>query len=229
MREIPQEIIYKVMRELLEKIYFPFSWGKDTLFYLYYFQKGEEEELIKSLNYFKDFQTWIIKNKSKFNKLIGKLNEIKDLRGEILVILRTTEDLNNISPIIGEIKNLIYQENITLPEDILIPDIESLSYENFLWETLSFYLKMVKFITFTINFDKFPKLSERFKGKKLYEYNTPYKIEEEKSFLQNLILAICGIPGFEEIEFLLLNSISLNGKYLSESLEIKENIFIFHK
>lgn len=229
MREIPQEIIHKVMKDTLEKVYFPFSWGKETLFYFHYFQKGEEEKLIKSFNYFKDFQNWMIKNKSKFNKLIRKLNKIKDLRGEILVILRTTEDLNNISLIIDDIKNLIYQENIILPKDILIPDRKSLSYENFLWEILSFYLRMIKFITFAINFDKFPKLSERFKGKKLYKYNTPYKIEEEKNFLQNLILAICGIPGFEEIEFSLLNSISFKRESLPETLEIKEDIFIFHK
>ncbi|MGB9767443.1 MULTISPECIES: DNA repair protein Rad50 [Dictyoglomus] len=229
MKDIPQEIIHKVMRDLLERIYLPFSWGKETLFYFYHFQKGEEEKLIKSFNYFKDFQNWMIKNKSKFNKLIRRLNEIKDLRGEILVTLRTTENLNNISLIIDDIKNLICQENIILPEDILIPDMKYLSYENFLWEVLSFYLKMTKFITFAINFDKFPKLSERFKGKKLYKYNTPYKMEEEKSFLQNLILAICGVPGFEEIEFSLLNSISPKRNSLPETLEIKDDIFIFHK
>ena len=229
MKEIPQEIIHKIMKDLLEKLYFPFEWGRETLFYLYYFQKGEEDKLIRSFKYYKDFKKQISKREDEFNKLIKKLKEIKDLRRNILLKSRSSQELKDISLIVGDIKKLINKLEIILPEDIIPPEKESLSYENFLWETLSFYLKMAKFITFAINFEKFPKLSERFKGEKIYEYNIPYKIESEKTFLQNLILAIGGIPGFEEIEFSLLNSISSKEDKTPESLEIKEDFFIFHK
>ncbi len=229
MKEIPQEIIHKIMKDLLEKLYFPFEWGRETLFYFYYFQKGEEEKLIKSFKYYKAFKNQISQKEDELNKLVKKLKEIKDLREKILLKARIPEEINDVSLIIDDIRKLINKLEIILPEDIVPPEKESLSYENFLWETLSFYLKMTKFITFAINFEKIPKLSERFKGEKIYEYNIPYKIESEKNFLQNLILAICGIPVFEEIEFSLLNSISSKEDKIPESLEIKEDVFIFHK
>jgi len=69
MKEIPQEIIHKIMKDLLEKLYFPFEWGRETLFYFYYFQKGEEEKLIKSFKYYKAFKNQISQKEDELNKL----------------------------------------------------------------------------------------------------------------------------------------------------------------
>lgn len=231
MKPLPKEILHIILKDTLERIYFPFLWGKEALYYLYYFQKGEESEVVSSLKEYKNFQEWSNDNLSNLDKLIKKLNKIKDLRSDFLISLRNNKkELERLNNIIKDVENFLLINKIPIPKDIQVPKREILGWENFVWESLSFYLKLTKFITYSINFKAYPKLSKsfHFKGKKVYKPNTPYKIKEEKDFLVNLLLAWCGIPSYEEIEFSLINNIHfLKEEIESQSIEISEDVFIF--
>lgn len=232
MRPIPKKILNTILKDTIEKIHFPFLWGKETLYYLYYFQKGEENELLNSLKAYKDFQEWSNNNISKLDEFIEKLNKIEDLRDKFLDGLRhNKKEIVKLKDLIKDIEDIILKNLIPIPKDIQIPKKEILGWENFVWESLSFYLKLSRFITYSINFKVYPKISNNFyfKGKKVYIPNTPYKIEEEKEFLINLFLSWCGIPISEEVEFSLINNVYLEEKGEPQSMEIIEDIFIFRK
>ncbi|HOJ92128.1 MAG TPA: DNA repair protein Rad50 [Dictyoglomaceae bacterium] len=233
MKQVPNEIIEIVMKDLIKDMYFPFSWGRETLRYLYFFQKGEEENLLKSFETFKTFQEWSKKNEETLYQFIQKINLIRDMREEFLKSERKKILEIEITKVIDTIKEFIYKNQIPINEDTKNLSISELGSQNFIWEALSFYLKNVKFITYSLNFSYYASLSADFQfiGKKNYQLNTLYKVKEEISFLQSLILALSGIPCKEElIVFSLPKDIQLEG-----TLERKEIIwfdkehFIFHK
>lgn len=233
MKAIPEEVVIKILKDLIDNLDFPFPWGKETLYYFYYFQKGEEVKILNSFKFYREFQNWSKLNPKKLNILIKKLSKIEDLRKNFLAIGRNEkkEIKDSLSIIIEDLEKFIRSNLVPIFNEIQIPKKELLSYENYLWEALSFYLKMSKLITYSVNFRRYSKLSRNFyfKKDKIYKPNTPYKIEEEKSFLQNLLLSLCGLPCYEEVEFSLLNHISLKGENIPESIEFIDNIFIFHK
>ncbi len=179
MKQVPNEIIDMVMEDLIKDMYFPFSWGKETLRYLYFFQKGEEENLLKSFETFKTFQEWSKKNEETLYKFIQKINLIKDTREESLKAEREKILEIEIAEVIDIIKEFIHKNQIPINEDIKNLSILELGSQNFIWEALSFYLKIAKFITYSLNFYYYAILSADFKfiGKKNYQLNTLYKVK----------------------------------------------------
>ncbi len=203
MKIIDKKIVEKILDEFLEKISFPFSWGKEALRFLYYFQKGEEKDLLKSFEEIKNFQAWINKNQNILDMFIKMLNEIKDIRVFMLIEDRKSqENEKNIIYLWENIKNLIKKNKIPLSSELLIFPDKEIGIKNFIWEILSWYLKVSKFITFSINFNYFPKLNSDFifKGEKIYQSNKYYLLEEEESFLKNLLINLSGFPSREGIK-----------------------------
>lgn len=213
MEIIDKRIIEKILDEFIEKIFFPFSWGKETLRFLQYFQRGEEKDLLKSFEEIKNFQAWINKNQNILDILIKMLMEIEDIRAFMLIEDRKSQEHEkNIINLWENIENFIKKNKIPLSSELLIFPSKEIGIQNFIWEILSWYLKVSKFLTFSINFNYFPRLNSDFvfKGKKLYQSDKYYLLEEEKSFLANLLINLTGYPSREGIkEFSLPHSISI--------------------
>jgi hypothetical protein len=85
MKLIENKIIEKVLKEKLNNIKFPFLWGIETLIFINYYQKGEEELLLNSFYEIKRFQEWMDKNFLIFNEFLTLLQEIRDFRNNLLI------------------------------------------------------------------------------------------------------------------------------------------------
>lgn len=203
MKGIDKKIVDKFLGEALDNIFFPFSWGKETLKFLYYYQKGEEKELLNSFKEVRDFQNWVDKNLRILEEFIEMLNKIKDFRPLLLIEKRELfKDEIKIINLWENIKNFIERSRIPLSSELLTFPNKKLSIENYMWEILSWYLKASKFITFSINFNFFPELNSDFifEGERIYQLDKSYSLEEEKIFLSNLLINLSGFPSREGIK-----------------------------
>jgi len=232
MKPIAKKIVEHIMEDLFYRLNFPFEWGRESLYQLYFYEKGEEIIIEESFKNYKTFQIWMSTHNMIFSNFIEKLKNIRDIRGDFLSFERSSpknliKDLNNI---IEDIRIFIEKNRIPLPPDIYIPDINILGPENFTWEVLSFYIKSIRFITFSINFFYYPKIYEEIilSNNRKYFPNHSYKLIDEKKYLQDLILSWAGIPSQSYIkEFYLPKDIRLEDGL--EHFTIKDEIFIFHK
>ncbi|MGB9857856.1 MAG: DNA repair protein Rad50 [Dictyoglomaceae bacterium] len=203
MKAIDKKIIDKILQEAFENIFFPFSWGKETLKFLYYYQKGEEKELLRSFQEVRDFQNWGNKHLRILEEFIEILNGIKDFRPFLLIkrreLLREEREIINLTE---DIKNFIEKNKIPLSSDLLTFPKKEIGIENYLWEILTWYLKASKFITFSINFNFFPELNSTFiyEGERIYQLDKIYFLKEEKNFLSNLLINLSGFPSKEGIK-----------------------------
>jgi hypothetical protein len=202
MKLIENKIIEKVLKEQLNNIKFPFLWGIETLIFINYYQKGEEELLLNSFYEIKRFQEWMDKNFLILNEFLTLLQEIRDFRNNLLIDERLNLEDKKILKIWGIIENFVIYNKIPLSKDLLILPNISLGLRNYIWEIISWYLKVIKFITFSINFDNFPHLNSHFyfEGHKIYKINKEYYLKDELSFISNLIINLSGFPSREGIK-----------------------------
>ncbi|MCX7845031.1 MAG: DNA repair protein Rad50 [Dictyoglomaceae bacterium] len=159
--------------------------------------------MLKVLDEVKNFQLWTNKNQNILERFINMLNEIKDLREGILIKNRKFQEEEEIVINLWEdITSFIKKNSIPLSLELLIFPNKEIGRQNLLWEILTWYLKVSKFITFSINFKNFPKLNSDFyyQGNKIYQPNIYYILEEEKNFLANLLISMSGFPSREGIK-----------------------------
>lgn len=232
MKPIAKKIIEYTMKDLFYKLNFPFEWGRESLYQLYFYEKGEERIIEESFKNYKIFQKWMNSHNIILSDFIEKLKSIRDIRSDFLSFKRSSlKDLiRDLYNIIDDIRIFIEKNSIPLPQDIYIPDINILGPENFTWEVLSFYIKSIRFITFSINFFNYPQISEEIilYNNRRYFPEHSYKLIDEKVYLQDLILSWSGIPSQNYIkEFYLPKDIKLEDGL--EYFTIKNKIFIFHK
>ncbi|MCS7201247.1 MAG: DNA repair protein Rad50 [Dictyoglomus sp.] len=202
MKTIPEKIIDKVFDKFFNNIFFPFTWGKETLKLLNYYQRKEEEKLLRTFNEIKNFQAWISNNQNILDVFIRMLNEIKDLREIFLIKSREFKEELEVLYLWNNIISFIEKNKIPLASELLNFPNEKIGFQNLLWEILSWYLKVSKFITFSLNFYNFPNLNSGFyfEGNKVYQPSKYYILEEEKDFLVNLLINLSGFPSREGIK-----------------------------
>lgn len=202
MKSINKKIIDKVFNRFFDSIFFPFAWGKETLKFLHYYQKGEERKLLKIFKEIRNFQIWINKNQNILERFIELLNRIEDLRKSLLIKNRKFQEERELLNLWDDITSFIIRNRIPLSSELLAFPNNKIGLQNFIWEILSWYLKTSKFITFSINFSNFPKLNLNFyfEGEKVYQANKYYILEDERDFLENLLINLSGFPCREGIK-----------------------------
>ncbi|PMQ01541.1 MAG: hypothetical protein CBR30_04975 [Dictyoglomus sp. NZ13-RE01] len=230
MKALEKKIIEKFLKPKIDILEFPFEWGKETLYYLYYFQKGEEALISKEQMEIRIFQEWIKNNKRDFFTFISLINKIKDFRKELLT--NSIEIKSYLLKIAKDLEEYIFLQNIPIPKSINFPSLQELGEENFLWEILSWYLKIIKTITFCINFFHYPKIhSELSLLSKTHKFSPKerYSLELYKNDIANILIGLTGYPiGEENYEIFLPSNVVYITSMDKDSFEIKDFEIIFY-